>query len=260
MIYIINLKHRTDRKEKCIYQLKKINITNYKFTEAVNSKSPEYEALYKDTCKQFKQDFIKYNFSIGALGCFLSHIDCYKDAITNNYNKIIILEDDFLAINNIQVELIDLFNNIEQTNWDFIYLGKKQGLDTKEEYNILDKHIKYNKFKKIQKINDYVYTPSYTTWASHAYIIKQQLYQSFFNNRKYIYPIDLFFMNYYNNFKFISCYKDIFISDEESSDINENKLFIDWRWNTTDYYNYNRNEPVKIHNKELNIVSTVEAK
>ena len=36
--------------------------------------------------------------SLGHLGCILSHVKCCQDAIDNNYNRILVLEDDITFV------------------------------------------------------------------------------------------------------------------------------------------------------------------
>ena len=63
--------------------------------------------------------------SLGHLGCILSHVKCCQDAIDNNYNRILVLEDDITFvedhINNINFK--ELYKEIQTTDWDLFYLG-----------------------------------------------------------------------------------------------------------------------------------------
>lgn len=71
-IYYINLEHRTDRKEEILQEIKLID-PELKRTARINA--------------------IKHDY--GEIGCGESHILAIKDAIENNHNMILILEDDF---------------------------------------------------------------------------------------------------------------------------------------------------------------------
>ncbi len=74
-IYIINLEKRKDRKEEIIKELNKYKIDNYEFIKAIE-------------------------FPDGYIGCALSHIIALDLAIKNKYDKVIILEDDFIFLKN----------------------------------------------------------------------------------------------------------------------------------------------------------------
>lgn len=82
-IYIINLEQSKDRKIRFEKQLKALNVSNYSFFKAICPTDQEY--------KKYKPTFIG---SKGALGCLLSHMEIYRDALKKNYNNIIVFEDD----------------------------------------------------------------------------------------------------------------------------------------------------------------------
>ena len=84
-IYFINLENRKDRLNSITNEIKKI--------DPKNIKTKRIEAVKKD---------------VGAIGCGLSHIKALKDAIENNHNHIIILEDDFIFVK----ELKEINNSI----------------------------------------------------------------------------------------------------------------------------------------------------
>jgi len=92
-IYCINLKERTDRKKEVLENTRKYNIKNISFFEAIKNKE-------------------------GWRGCLTSHLNILKDAKKNNYNKILILEDDCDFINKPDIDVKKL-----PSNWDMLYLS-----------------------------------------------------------------------------------------------------------------------------------------
>lgn len=107
-IYCINLPHRKDRLD----QFKKDNLsvldTNIlQIFKAINGNDLT------------DPDWLH---SPGALGCRLSHLAIYKDALIKKYSRIIVLEDDVILNKHLKESL---FNVIKFTNhdWDMIYLG-----------------------------------------------------------------------------------------------------------------------------------------
>lgn len=123
-IYCINLEHRTDRWELALKEFKKIGIEN--------------------DVTRFNGVYNKDN---GNLGCTLSHYNVIKDAKDNNYERILIFEDDVLFLDN-DVSLIentlDQLNNI---NYDIFYLGAtvapNVGFFIKESENLLKTNFAY---------------------------------------------------------------------------------------------------------------------
>jgi GR25 family glycosyltransferase involved in LPS biosynthesis len=224
-IYIINLKKNIERKKKCLINLKNNNISNFEIVEAIDTITNEnYDISYNNIITKFTRDFIKNNFSKGAFGCLLSHINCVIDAKKNNYKQILILEDDFILINNFEYELNELFANIDN-NWDFIYLGKKQGV-----------------LNEAQKINDFVYKPNNKTWGTHSILIKNTLFDEIINFSKNIQgPIDIMLMKLYPNYNFYCVKKDLFITYEETSDVqSKTKIMYEkslklWNWDYSLY-------------------------
>ena len=220
MVYIINLKKNKTNKLKSLIQLKNNNFKNYKLVDACDGKNKYYSKLYQSVTKNMTEEDITFNFQKGALGCLLSHIECINDAKKNNYKTILILEDDFIIIDNYNEEITSLFNNIDN-KWDMIYLGKKQigEIDNNDNY--------------------YVYSPNNKTYGTHALLIKNTLFDSILNiTNKIVNPIDISLQKIYSNFIFYALRKDLFISDDSSSDIQIGGIRKDiWTWNYNLYKN-----------------------
>jgi len=248
IIYIINLQHHTYKKQKCINQLKKYNITNYVFLPAINTgKNDTYNTMYENIIKNMDANFVKNNFRKGALGCLLSHIECLKDAQKNGYNNILILEDDFIIIDNFDEKLKNFMNNVDN-DWDFLYLGKKQGNDN----DAIDININIHnneKFNKIKDCNKYYYVPNYRTWGFHAISIKNTIFDDIIHFEKNIIaPIDLMIMTLYDKYNFYCIKEDLFISYNDSTiqfSFKQNNI---WDWNLSLYNNLEFNKSFIIKN------------
>lgn len=94
----INLEHRTDRNNSVLKELLKINIEH-----------PErFDAIKKEN---------------GAIGCSLSHIKCLEIAIKNNYEYVMICEDDIEILNpQLFIENVNKFLNSE-IKWDVVLIA-----------------------------------------------------------------------------------------------------------------------------------------
>ena len=106
-IYCINLKARTDRLLFFEKNYKALGTSKIKIIEAVDGK---------------QIDRGTWQHSLGALGCRLSHLNIYQDALKNNYQHILVLEDDVVIRKNFRNKLTNLLN-YTQKDWDMIYFG-----------------------------------------------------------------------------------------------------------------------------------------
>jgi hypothetical protein len=132
-IYIINLEHRTDRKESVIKQLEKEGITNYEFINAVNGTD-------STILKKFNK--IRKNGSKigtpGHLGCLLSHKKVLLKAKEDNVKQFMILEDDVIFKDG----FMDRLNDVFLPDWECIYLSAPLE-EKKLFFNGWAKHSKY---------------------------------------------------------------------------------------------------------------------
>ena len=108
-IYCINLPSRKDRWQNCLIQFDKYGILNN--LEKVDG------TIYNNHSFNRKQN--------AHLGCWFSHYNILKNAQKLNYNKILILEDDFvfnMQPEEMNIKLTSCINELPQ-NWDLFYLG-----------------------------------------------------------------------------------------------------------------------------------------
>ena len=232
-IYIISLTRCVNRRELCIKQLESLKIEHYEFIDAVDTTSlsgSKYNVLYEEVTANMDENFIKHNFQRGAMGCLLSHLKVVELAKSRNQKRILILEDDFLLINNFYMNFNDHAKSLPE-DWDFVYLGKKQWRPV-------------NTYLTVQQptpVNDYFYIPTTETFASHAWLIKDTMYNALIQEyNKIDSPVDLCVMRLYGNHNFYACYKDLVItlfdSDIREGNVIESEEADKWRWDVTQYY------------------------
>ena len=158
-IYIINLKDSTDRWKNCEEQLNKYGITNYERFDAIRPDLNKIDPI------QYSKNNMKHskNYIIGALGCKLSHLQIIMNAKKNNYNQILILEDDFLLCNNFLEKYNNIISIMNQDNiaFDMLYLG----------FSI----VRNNPYIDTNIINLKKITNGHTT---HAYILNKSFYNT----------------------------------------------------------------------------------
>jgi len=236
-IYIISLTRCVNRRELCIKQLESLKIERYEFVDAVDttgSSDDKCNVLYEEVTANMDKNFIKHNFQRGAMGCLLSHLKVVELAKQRNQKRILILEDDFLLINNFYMNFNDHVKSLPE-DWDFVYLGKKQWRPTHT----------YLTIQEPMPVNNYFYKPTSETFASHAWLIKDTMYNALINEyNKIDSPVDLCVMRLYGNHNFYACRKDLIItlfdSDIRRHDVIESEEADKWQWDLANYYSESR--------------------
>ena len=169
MIYVINLKHRTDRLISIQSQL--ID-KSYKIIEAIDGVKLLEDTDYRDEVSKdldipvryFEQDWVnsKSNFAnlsnrisykYKVLSCLLSHLKALKVAYEDNEPNPLILEDDAVIQDN------DFMNTQLPDDYEICNIGPY--FNNKEDHLV-------NHNLPIQRIDTNVATP----WCSHAYFVK----------------------------------------------------------------------------------------
>jgi glycosyl transferase family 25 len=128
--YYINLETRVDRKEHVESQLKIMNI-----------KADRFNAIKMDN---------------GAIGCSISHLKILENAYKNNYDHVLILEDDILFLKpDLFKANFKKFMETTKNNWDvLLFAGNNVG-----EYDIVDDFC--IKIKKCQTTTGYLVNGHY---------------------------------------------------------------------------------------------------
>jgi hypothetical protein len=108
-VYIINLRHRKDRRREMSRELGKIGLS---------FRSPGvrlFEAVRPDVQDSFP--------SIGARGAFLSHLSILKEASTQNLQTILIFEDDLNFVPDFSERIGTVVAELEREDWSVFYGG-----------------------------------------------------------------------------------------------------------------------------------------
>ena len=275
MVYIINLKNRNDRKKRILDLLDGISLNRnkIKFIDAINSKIDYYKKEYDEIIENIKfrlfnndqkgfEIFIKWSFQLGAYGCLLSHLKIIKDAKKNSYKQILVLEDDITFKSSLIIDL-NIAMNYVPSDWDFLYLGKKQGkidiIENNCPYDLpydgiydlpYNSYITKNQYYLNNiKNNIYWYKPDLKTWASHAWLIKNNIFDELIN----VYEtrenaVDILIQRLFNKYNIYVIKEDLFITSydsdiREESEYEKSIHFNKWGWDINDFlpfkYKYN---------------------
>jgi GDP-L-fucose synthase len=194
-LFIINLDNRPEKYKETIEELNKLSFVNY------NLKIQRFPAIKSEK---------------GWIGCALSHIEILKNAKENNYDQVIVVEDDNIFIESqiIHIEKIFdwLFSNKEK--WE-IYMGNQTFSDVKEVYSFKNGFVhsigKTTNFMIYQNI---VYDPI----INHEKLYLREITQS--SEKRQVNPIDRIIRNrlLVTRYPFITSQRDNY------SDIEDKKV------------------------------------
>ena len=106
--YVINLAERTDRRREMQKQLDALN-WRAEFFPAVR---PPDKGSYP---------------SIGARGCFASHMGVLRMAVARGHDHVIILEDDLNFAGGLQLHWRNMLSELGGLNWSMLYPGHTLG-------------------------------------------------------------------------------------------------------------------------------------
>lgn len=110
-IYVINLESRPDRRREMEAELARIDL----------SADSDLVTFFKAVKPEDPGSFP----SIGARGCFLSHLGILRDAAAREARAILILEDDAALTPDCRTGLVPLLRALETTDWAIAYLGHR---------------------------------------------------------------------------------------------------------------------------------------
>lgn len=211
-IYIINMDKDVNRMKNLKKKMNNLGLT-YKRITGVDGKK-----IYKN-----------YNTTLkpGQLGCLLSHQNILKDAIKNNYNNILVLEDDILFHkdfhNQFNLKYKYLIEN--EKNYDLLYLGASQ----KHNWKNINLNNHYYESKKLD--------------GTFAMIINKSLFDSILKEtNKLEKPIDRILYYYFQEQRKSFCFHPNIItanvaeiSNTDNRKRNINKFFIKNRLKMEDF-------------------------
>lgn len=108
-VYVIHLSHRKDRYHDLVRE--------FRYVDYPLDKVRIFPAIKPDEALEFP--------SVGARGCYLSHLAVIKEARDQGLESILILEDDIGFCRWIKSERRDVAVALGQLSWDFVYFGHR---------------------------------------------------------------------------------------------------------------------------------------
>lgn len=136
-IICLNLKRRTDRKEKIVILFNNLNL-KYRIYEAIDGfelkPTQELNELFKSN---------DFGSKRGVIGCAMSHLNIWKELIDNKLrNYYLILEDDVELHLKFKEYLNIIQNKLNEISepWDILFLSYSMYDNKKNLYNLIDKN------------------------------------------------------------------------------------------------------------------------
>ena len=180
--FIINLRQNTTRKDNIISGIKKTNIDNYDFFEAVDGNCDNELNKYEFSIMENWHDPYKDRYiTVGEIGCALSHYNIWEFIYKNNIQSALILEDDIVFDDN--------FNNM------FEYVKR---LDLDYDLLYLSRNSINNNTIEIE-VNEHIVIPK-MSYNAHSYIITHKCASKLLkcNYLKHLIPVDEFLCMMYD--------------------------------------------------------------
>ena len=163
-IYVLHLDILVDRKVSIINQIKKYNLKNITIIDAVNKNEMDINKLKSNEliayngnnyCKtaiinekgekcwcngKGHNDVCNY---VGRVACAYSHYLAYKDIVEKGYKKCLILEDDFIFIENLNSYFSEFRTSIPN-DWGVLYFSNSRfiNLNNKNQSNVNNYFVK----------------------------------------------------------------------------------------------------------------------
>ena len=195
-IYCINLNRREDRWNETLEELKKWGLS-----DSVS----RYSAIDGNT---LNNDTVINN---GELGILTTHINIITEAKENNYNNILILEDDIEFTK--EIENIDEYMSLVPSDWDMLYFGGNHNKHIGKEINLLN--------EKIIKLNE--------TYGIHFVVINNTVYDLILNLiTKRNKPIDVYYADIQKSYNCYGFNPSIALQRESFSDIQNKNVNYKW--------------------------------
>lgn len=114
-IFYINLKKDTLRNEAILNQFKRYCISNYERVTATELNELPDTYTYRNFIKNDPQ------YQLNSIACRASHLNCIQLAKQRKYQKVLILEDDIVFLENPNLLLKQNYAGIN--DWNLLYFG-----------------------------------------------------------------------------------------------------------------------------------------
>ncbi|NBP66509.1 MAG: glycosyltransferase family 25 protein [Bacteroidetes bacterium] len=114
-IFVLHYSKLTDRKRHIIQQFERHGITEYEFIEKFDK-----DAITDDECSEFSRDYITKRRA--ELSLHLKHIYLYRLMVRENYDQVLVFEDDVILSTGF-VEILARYMKQLPKDYDMLFIG-----------------------------------------------------------------------------------------------------------------------------------------
>ncbi|KAI6191701.1 Glycosyltransferase 25 family member [Aphelenchoides bicaudatus] len=158
-IFVINLKRRPRRLERMKTNMKLLGV-QFSLFEAVDGQALTDEDLKGiRVLPGYLDPYHKRPIKRGEIGCFLSHYKIWEQVVANDWDRVLIFEDDIRFTENATKILRHTVEDLMKTQieWDLIYLGRKKNDVNAKEFFVKGENFQY--------WHRYLSTVTYSYWT-----------------------------------------------------------------------------------------------
>ncbi|XP_078041605.1 glycosyltransferase 25 family member [Augochlora pura] len=135
-IYMINLLRRPDRRTRMYRLFKELSI-HVQTVDAIDGRTLKQSILSDlgvEVMPEYSDPYHDRPMTMGEIGCFLSHYIIWSEVIENDFETVIILEDDVRFEPFFRQKLKYILTELDNLNivWDLVYLGRKRLMEDAE--------------------------------------------------------------------------------------------------------------------------------
>jgi len=173
--YLINLDKYRQKYDKSVSRLSEIQLVPKRFSAVYGKdlgedyiRSITYPSVYYTM--KYGRSIDSDIFSLGAIGCYMSHIELWKRLLEDPLNDAyLILEDDMKPAITDKAEISNFIEHSNNTvpDWDFLFLGwVKPGIPYLS--------FLFEEVSTDIPIDKYIYQINSITFCTHAYVINKK--------------------------------------------------------------------------------------
>ncbi|CAH0745873.1 unnamed protein product [Diatraea saccharalis] len=134
-IYLINLERRRERLHLMEMSFEELGMDVH-LVKAFDGRNLDMNNLRKHSINlmpNYEDPYHKRPMKAGEVGCFLSHYHIWEEMVSRNIGTALVLEDDCRFVPYFRHRLLQLLHELEELDWDLVYIGRKILLDDEEE-------------------------------------------------------------------------------------------------------------------------------
>lgn len=132
-VFVLHYAKLTDRKRDIIQQFERHGITDYEFIEKFDK-----DTITDDECPEFSRDYITKRRT--ELSIHLKHIYAYRLIVRENYDQVLIFEDDVILSDGF-MPLLKLYMTQLPNDYDMLFIGDGCNLHIPISMQTLNKYI-----------------------------------------------------------------------------------------------------------------------